>query len=140
MTYASAQDMSDRFGDASLILLTDRVNGAAIDTQVLAKALADADAQINSYISTRYTIPVTPTPAALIPVACNLAYYSLYPTGAPEAVKTNRDEAIALLRDVSTGRAGLGLGGPAATTSPSAGIQVATGDRVMTRDNLADLK
>ena len=71
MTYASQQDLIDRFGETELKQLTDRDLDDAIDAVVVEQALADADKTIDAYIGRRYDLPLASTPALLIGLACD---------------------------------------------------------------------
>lgn len=129
MTYASQQNLIDRFGADELIQLTDRSNLNAIDATVVARALADADAEINGYLSTRYTLPLSPVPAALEKLACDIARYQLFENAVTEIVKERFDNAIRFLKDVAAGRVTLGVndsGETAATISNSVQISSTT--------------
>lgn len=125
MTYATQQDLTDRFGALELQQLTDRADppAGAIDATVIGKALADADDQINVYLSARYTLPLASAPKILTRLACDMARYALYEDRVTEAVQKRYDAAVAQLKDFSTGRASLGLDQagdePAATGGPS---------------------
>ncbi len=121
MTYATAQDLIDRYGQSNLIQLTDREATGSIDQTVLGRALSDADAIIDGYIATRFAVPMSPVPAALIPIACALAYFNLHSEGAPLAVANAKTDALVFLRDVASGKAALGTGGPAASDQTGAG-------------------
>lgn len=110
MTYATQQNLIDRFGEEELIQLTDRGNLGVINATVVSRALADADALINGYLVGRYTLPLaTPVPDVLERLACDIARYSLYEAGATKIVETRYIDALDLLRDVSKGRSDLGL-------------------------------
>lgn len=110
MTYASQQNLIDRFGEDELIQLTDRQSLGVIDATVINRALADADALINGYLVGRYTLPLaTPVPNVLERLACDIARYSLYEFKPTETVEIRYRDALELLRDVSKGRAELGL-------------------------------
>lgn len=110
MTYATLQNLKDRFGEDELIQLTDRDNLGTINTTVVDRALADADAQINGYLSVRYTLPLSaPVPTELERIACDLARYALYEDRVTEIVEKRYDAAIRKLRDVAAGHAGLGV-------------------------------
>ncbi|TCS62582.1 gp436 family protein [Varunaivibrio sulfuroxidans] len=126
MTYATAQDMIDRFGAQELIELTDRADPplGAIDAQVLAGALADADAAIDGYIAVRYDLPLIATPALLVKVACDIARKHLYKDAPLDEVTAAYKDAIALLRDISRGVAELDIAGaePAADTTGAPAI------------------
>lgn len=138
MTYAVQQDLVDRFGELELIQLTDRVGAEAIDATVLGKALADADELIDSYIASRAALPLATVPARLVRVAGDVARYYLHADGPTEQVATAYKEAIAWLRDVSTGKATLGDDGVTAAAPAGATIEVLGDDRLMTRTGLKD--
>ncbi len=129
MTYASQQNLIDRFGQDELIQLTGRASLDAIDATVVARALADADAEINGYLSTRYTLPLSPVPAVLEKLACDIARYQLFENAATEIVKQRYENAVRFLKDVAAGKVTLGVDGngdTAATISNSVQISSTT--------------
>lgn len=110
MAYATQQNLIDRFGEDELIQLTDRDNLGAINATVVSRALGDADATINGYLAARYTLPLSsPVPEMLERLACDIARYALFEDQVTEIVEKRYKDAIALLRDVSAGRAELGI-------------------------------
>lgn len=110
MTYATQQNMIDRFGEDELIQRTDRAGLGVIDATVINRALGDADATINGYLAARYTLPLAnPMPEILERLACDIARYALFDDQVIETVEKRYKDAIAYLRDVSTGKAELGL-------------------------------
>lgn len=135
MGYAAKQDMIDRFGEDELIQLTDRNNAGVIDDAVLNGALADADAQIDPYLASRYSLPLAGTPVVIKRVACNLARYFLYDDAATEQVQKAFDQGISFLKSISKGEVSLGLddGGAAPTTADNAEMQ--SGGRIFSRDD-----
>jgi phage gp36-like protein len=107
MSYAAQADLTERFGEVELIQLTDRATPPAgeIDTDVVDRALADADAIIDSRIGGRYAVPLAaPLPADIVRVACDIARYLLHDLGAPETVRQHYEDAIAWLGRVADGR------------------------------------
>ena len=105
-SYATLQDLIDRFGESELIELTDRSGGEAItvDQAVVGKALADAGEEIDGYLASRYRLPLDPVPGLVTRWACDLARASLYKDGATDGIKANAATARAALRDAQTGR------------------------------------
>lgn len=103
MTYATLPDMVDRFGETELLQRTDRVDGGTIDAVVLGRALADADAEIDSYLATRYTLPLASTPPVVNRLACEIARYRLFEDGVPETVRVRYQDAVALLKRMASG-------------------------------------
>lgn len=108
MTYATRQEMIDRFGEEELTQLTDQLDLGAIDDVRLGKALADADDEINTYLASRYTLPLTAVPTVLKRVAADIARYYLYDDRATEQVTKRHSDALRWLREVANGSASLG--------------------------------
>lgn len=105
--YVAAQELIDRYGEEELIQLTDRHGMGAIDHAVLDQAIADASAEIDSYLAGRYTLPLVEVPAALSRIACEIARYHLYDDAPTEAVKDRYDNAIRFLRSLAKGEISL---------------------------------
>ncbi|MXS82270.1 gp436 family protein [Nitrosomonas oligotropha] len=136
MTYASQQNMIDRFGEDELIQLTDRDSLGAIDATVINRALGDADATINGYLAARYTLPLAnPVPEMLERFACDIARYALYDDGVKEAIETRYKDAIAYLRDVSTGKADLGVSDTSNKPASTATAQMSSTTPVFRRED-----
>jgi phage gp36-like protein len=138
MTYATQQDMIDRFGSTELIELTDRANLGSIDTTVLGRALADADAEINGYLASRYTLPLLSVPPVLVAKACDIARYYLYDVRVTEAVKARYDDAVSYMQSLAKGLVSLGLDPVNVPVVVAGGVQVQGGTRVFSADNLSD--
>lgn len=136
MTYATQQDMIDRFGNDELIQITDRTNTGAIDANVLAQALADADAEIDGYLGSRYSLPLTSVPKILTRLACDIARYDLYDAQATDQVKERYQNAREFLTAVSRGKITLGVSADVAVVSD--GPEVSAPARVFTTDSLSD--
>lgn len=127
MSYFSRQDYIDRHGEEELRQLTDRNNDGPDDAEVLAAAVADADAEIDSYIGARYTLPLATVPPLLSRVARELVRYSLFDQRAPEEVRLRYQRAIKLLEGIRDGTVSLGLA-PAETP---AGGEVLGGETIL---------
>lgn len=141
MTYATQQDLIERFGSQELIQLTDRTNKpvSTIDVTTVERALSDAEALINGYVGKMYTIPLSPVPPVLTKVAADIARYYLHGTRAEKdsPITLAFNQAVAWLKDVARGQVNLGddtgdvpeqSGGGAVLANPSS--------RVFTRDSL----
>lgn len=138
MSYASQQDLIDRYGEAQLIQLTDRADppAGAIDPDEVARALSFAAALIESLVSARYTVPLSPVPPMVVEVACDLARYRLYGEAPTDEVRRRYDDALRWLHDVQAARAD--LGGAAQNAPASGGVQYSAADRVFNTDSLSD--
>lgn len=117
MTYATKQDLIDRYGAVELARLTDRVAATTIDDTVVARALGDADALINSHLARRVTTPLDPVPSFVTGLACQIARYQLHEDHAPDRVKEQYKDAVKWLE--AAGRGDVALGDTIAPTEPS---------------------
>ncbi len=124
MPYAVRQDMIDRFGETEIIQLTDKADPptGAIDDTVLNEALADADGVIDSYIGSRYTLPLGSVPRILQRYACDIARFFLNEDQAGETVRRAYDDALKFLKAVADGLVTLGLGEAAESAALSDGV------------------
>jgi phage gp36-like protein len=139
MTYATKQEMIDRFGDLELKQLTDRTGLVdAIDDVVLGKALDDADAEINGYLMGRYVLPLASTPKILVGLACDIARFRLFEDRATEHVRTRYDDALKYLRDVARGQISLGLDAAGQPAAEGGGAKAEGEERVFNNTTLAD--
>lgn len=136
MTYATQQNMIDRFGEDELIQRTDRAGLGVIDATVINRALGDADATINGYLAARYTLPLAnPVPEILERLACDIARYALFDDQVIETVEKRYKDAIAYLRDVSTGKAELGLSDTSNKPASTATAQMSSTTPVFRRED-----
>lgn len=140
MSYATQQELVDRFGEVELIQLTDRDDPPAgvINATVVQRALSDADAEINGHLEGRYALPLATTPTILVTYACDIARYHLYDDRASEQVTKRYEAAMKFLRMVAEGKIGLGPDGSGDPTAPTGGVQHVAPEREFTRDRMKD--
>ena len=143
MTYATQQDLVDRFGAEELVQLTDRTNTPAttIDETVVGKAIGDADALINSYVGKQYGLPLAVTPPILTRYAADIARFYLFgeQAGKDHPVRSAFDLALAWLKDVAKGLVKLDDGtGSEVSVEGGGQVRFDTPDRIMSRDSLKD--
>ena len=138
MSYCTLADLIERISEAELIQLTDDAGAGVLDDSKVDQALADADAEIDSYAGVRYDTPFTDVPAVIRKTAIDITIYNLFSRrmGAPEAREKRYADAVKFLKSVANGQVSLGAstaasddGGPEATTVPA--------DRIFTRDTLS---
>ncbi len=134
MTYCTQAVLSLEIGAQELILLTDHANTGAMDTTVIAKALSDADAKINSYL-TVYPLPLAVVPANFERMAGDIARYFLYKNQMIDPVRTAYTDAVKYLEQVGMGKISLGADVLGAVAAPaSAGAQFVSNTAVFGRD------
>ena len=138
MTYATQQDLVDRFGELELIQLSDRESTGSIDATVVGKALADADELVDSYIAARVALPLSTVPPRLARVAGDVARYYLHADAPTEQVRAAYKDAVAWLKDIAAGKATLGDDGVAAAAPADATVEFLGDDRLFTRTGLRD--
>lgn len=132
MAYIELQDLVDELGEEILVQLTDDSDTGEINEVVVSKAIASAEGTFESYIRTRYSLPVPAT--QMVKSRClNLAIYELYrkratfDDGVFKVKKTAYDETISLLRDIQSGKAALDVPATEETIeSPASGDQILT--------------
>jgi phage gp36-like protein len=141
MAYSTQSDLEEQISQAELIELTDDAGGGSVDVSALTRAIADADAEIDSYCGGRYTMPFSPVPVIIRKLSVDIAVYNLFSRRAvlkiPEDRQKRYDNAIRFLRDVSKGLISLGADAPA---EPSAGLPQATrtkDDRIFTQGKIS---
>lgn len=99
MAYAAQTDLEAAFTAQEIAQLT---AGGRDVTQALTAASEEAD----SYLATRYAVPLSvPPPEHLVQATCDIARYRLYAGAADQEVQNRYEQAVAWLKDVSAGRA-----------------------------------
>jgi phage gp36-like protein len=122
MSYATLQDLIDRFGEQRLIELTDPDAQFIVDDKI-DRALADAEGDIDTHLELRYALPLPTVPTALTRIACDLARYYLYGDAAPELVVKRYDAAMRFLRSLADGTVQLGVPDGTAPAADFAEVQ-----------------
>ena len=141
MPYVTLAQLTARFGEAMLVALTDRGEFATgtVDTSVVDRALADADAMIDGYVARRYALPVATTQPLLVTIAGALTIYNLHTSEPDPKIEADYKAAIAMLRDISSGIIALTAAGLEAPSTGGTGVQFTDRDRNMTQDNMTGL-
>lgn len=163
MTYATTTDLLTRFDAAEIAqrvdrgvprlvsaeLLTAVASGTSLDAfteaEVLRatvakglvdRALQDADETINSYLSSRYVLPLSTVPAVLARVACEMARFYLYDDQVTDLIKDRHASNVKWLGEVAKGTVSLGVesvSGQQPTSSAAA--ELVSSDAIWKRGN-----
>ncbi len=138
MAYAVQADLVERFGEAELIRLTDRGTPSTgqIDAAVVSRALSDAEAEINGYLASRYTLPLATVPEILKRLTCDLARYLLYDDVAPDQIRDRYKDAVALLKGIAEGKVSLGLSTAPPVQGETDTLAARTADRTFSKETL----
>lgn len=124
MSYATPQDLLNRYSNRDLVQLTNEDPAATtVNTAVLQQALDDASAEIDGYLGARFVLPLTDPPSILNRIAADIAMYriqSLRPIHDLADARKRYDDAIAMLIRVAGGELTLGIAADGRETAVSA--------------------
>lgn len=141
MPYCTQDDILEQLDEDTLLQLTDDYDAGAIDSDVVDRAIADADSLINGYCGKRHTVPFTTVPALARKFSVDIAIYNLYGRriGAPEDRKDRYKEAIDYLKGVARGENSMGEDDPEGTPPDSNAPQMSSDspERIFTRDKMS---
>lgn len=99
--YATKTEMCQRY---RLEDIDDLTQG---DDSRLQAVLTTTSALIDGYIAPRYNLPLQNHYDILTDACCDIAYYKLFYVDGQESVRKRFEDAIALLKDIQSGRARL---------------------------------
>lgn len=99
MSYATRSNLEQRYGTDEL-----EQRESALPAGAVNQALQDADALINGYLTSRYTLPLSSVPENLPQIACAIARYQLLGDATTERARNDYQDAVAWLKDVAHGR------------------------------------
>ncbi|MBL8396175.1 MAG: DUF1320 domain-containing protein [Candidatus Accumulibacter sp.] len=129
MAYAAITDFEQRHGGDEVVQRESMLGAGAVD-----RALADAEAEINSYVSGRYVVPLSPVPITITRLACAIARYHVLGDAATETARRAYEDARAFLRDVQAGRAQLDGANQVSAATGAATVDYVTDERLFSRD------
>jgi len=137
--YATQADILEQLDEDILIQLTDDADTGDVVDDVVTRAIADADAEIDGYCGKRYSVPFDTVPPIIRKFAVDIAIYNLYARrkGAPEDREKRYNNAVKFLTNVSKGLISLGENDPDSTPASNA-PEIENEDRIFTRTDLED--
>lgn len=138
MTYATLQQLTDRYGEQMLVMLTDRGDVATgdIDVAVINRSLTDTDSMIDGFLKDRYILPIVATPPLLADIAQMIVIWKLHRHQPNEKIEKDYKEAMSLLDRISTGKVRLPIDGVEPATAPTNGVRITDRERPLTAENL----
>lgn len=138
MTYTTQAQLTERYGAAMLVNLTDRaaVATGTIDGVVIDRALADTDAMIDGYLAARYILPLASVPPLVADLAMQIAIYKLHVNEPDPKIAKDYDLALKMLRDISSGTVRLGVAGVEPASSGASGVVVTDRERPFTEASM----
>jgi len=139
LRYATVADLQEHVGGAEKLLLwTDDDQDGVGDDTIAERAIEKAADEVDAYLSARYACPLTTVPGTVKTVTLDIAVWNLTKRrqSATDAQRDAYEDAIRLLRDISAGRAALGVEPPPAAPEHLPGI-FESEERVFTRTSLS---
>ena len=111
MPYTSPAELIALYGEDQMSLLADRTGDFVADPEVIGKAIARADAEIDSHVGARYPLPLASVPEILRQLSSDIAVYRLATDGGAltNEHRQRYEDAVAHLRRIADGRAVLSL-------------------------------
>jgi phage gp36-like protein len=139
MAYCTQTDILQQIDNDILQSLTDDHNLGQVDDDMVDRAIADADANIDAYCQGRYTVPLDPVPDKIRQISVDIAIYNLYSRRddtCPETRKDRYREAIRFLEKVAAGNIALGSATPAAVNTGNS-VEIDYNARIFTRAKMS---
>jgi phage gp36-like protein len=133
--------MQALWGAREVQVCSDWDNAGSLNTANVTNCLAAASDEMDRYIAVRYVLPLATPPDDLVRVCCDIGMYRLCPfAGTLTDQKAQRyKEAVAWLRDLSSGKLTLGIGRDGEQPAAAVQVQVTGQERTLTRDSMRRL-
>ncbi len=139
MAYSVLEDLLKMIPEEELAQITTE-SGDDPDPAIVAEAISQADAEIDSYLGRRYQVPLSPVPPRVKALSVDLAIYHLYSrrSVAPPVRRQNYEAAVAFLKQVAAGQAVVEVsGGEPPGVNRDVG-ELTSATRVFRRDTLGE--
>jgi len=117
-SYLTVASFVERTGLDLAVRISDTEGSGRIEAARLGKALADASAEVESYLAARFALPIATVSPLLEGLVFDIALARLWTGDAPESVRDRATAATARLRDLAKGL--ITLPGAAALTPADA--------------------
>lgn len=140
MAYATIAQFTEAFTEREAIALTNSDDPAAeyVNQISLQRALDDATAEIDSYLSGRYSLPFASVPKVLTFHCLNIARYRLSMIAPGEDVRQRYEDALAFLKMLAKGDVSLGIAADDQQIVDAGSPQYSKPPRLWTDDTLRD--
>jgi len=136
MAYCDSTDIEMRLGGDDVRTLADHDGDGMPDAAVLSQAVASAGGLIDSYLGTRFSVPILPVPDVLLTRAVSLAIYflKLGRDSVTDDARRQYEDDVAWLREVVAGSVTLGIQPPPAESSGASAARYDAQPRIFGRN------
>ena len=138
MSYVTQTEIEKAFGADELIALADRDGDGVADADVVTAAIKSATGIIDSYLRSRFTLPLAAVPDLVRDCALAIVRYRLSEDHATDRVNDDYKQALKWLTDVREGRMDIGLTDVGAAVPSSSGGAEFGGGRSGISDDALD--
>jgi len=121
MAYITQAELEAAYGANKIADAADRDADGAADAAIVAAAISRATGVIDSYLRSRFTLPLVSTPDLVREIALALARYFLSTGESSDRVETDYKQAISWLKDVRDGKMDIGLDNTDTAVAPTSG-------------------
>ena len=135
MAYSTLEDIWAQSDATDLRQLTDDTDSGTHDEAVVARAIADADEEIDGYLGSRYALPLSAVPGVIRKYSVDIAIYNLHSRRGdtmPDIRRERYEHAVAFLGMVARGSISLGGDDPDGNPPESGHAEYLSDDRVFT--------
>jgi len=140
MPYSTSADLSKKIDESALIQLTDTTGSGVVDPDKVDRAIRDADAVIDSYVSKVYKTPLAPVPHVITGLSATLAIAGLHRFRSVDSPvwSAAHDAALGFLRKVAGGDVTLegAVTEPAPADDVSSTVTFNSAERRFSRESL----
>ena len=136
MAYCTQADLEDRYRAENLLALADYDGDGVADSDVVAKAIADASYEMDSYLGKLYAVPITPAPECLRRCATTIAWYYLRlgRESVTEDARNAYEDCVRLLKEIAAGKVDIGVDPKPTASAAVPGVRYDSQDRLFGRD------
>ena len=106
MAYSTLEDIWAQLDATDLRQLTNDTDSGIHDEAVMARAIADADEEIDGYLGSRYALPLSAVPGVIRKYSVDIAIYNLHSRrgdAMPDIRRERYEHAVAFLGMVARG-------------------------------------
>jgi len=150
--YITTADIIGRIGEADFTVLSDRDGDGIADEAVYTAAITDAEVLADSYVATRYALPLpgiisntdpsaNTVPPALVLACVDIAVYRMSPDSGRASKQSEQrfNDAVKWLGQLSAKQVTLGVETADTPATTNGGVVRYGPTRIMTREGLAKL-
>ncbi len=134
MAYCTLDELKARYSERMLIDVSDRDDQPTgeIDAALVARAIADADAEIDGYLRGRYALPLQALPPQLVDLSLRIAIYKAHANVVTDKIRRDYEDAIKTLKLIAEGTVRLDVAGVEPASSGSSDVMMTETSRPMT--------